>query len=221
MNFNWNIQKTLLTNKRSFQLNLEYASSCQSLAIFGPSGAGKTTLIKMIAGLITPDTGHIHIKDRVIFDKRQKINLKPQQRNLAYFFQNYSLFPHLTVQQNIAFPLKKWIFNPTKNKNYTEISALLEKFELLNLAHQYPHELSGGQQQRVALARTLITKPKLLLLDEPFSMLDCQLRQRLRVEIKHIQKQIGCLLLIISHDLKDIDFFTEDVLSLEDGKLKK
>ncbi|MDI2091300.1 ATP-binding cassette domain-containing protein [Commensalibacter oyaizuii] len=219
MNFNWNIQKTLLTDQRSFQLNLEYASSCQSVAIFGSSGSGKTTLIKIIAGLLMPDTGFIKIQDCIFFDNIQKINLKPQQRNLAYFFQFYSLFPHLTVQQNIAFSLKKGIFNPSKNQYKTEISELLERFELSNLAYHYPHELSGGQQQRVALARVLVTKPKLLLLDEPFSMLDHQLRQRLRVEVKSIQQQIGCLLLIISHDSEDINFFAEDVLLLENGKL--
>lgn len=221
MNFSWNIQKTLLTPQRSFQLTLEYASSCQSVAIFGPSGAGKTTLIKMIAGLIAPDTGFINIGDRIFFDEIQQINLKPQQRNLAYFFQAYSLFPHLTVQQNISFSLKRGIFNPMKHQFSKEVVGLLERFELSNLAHQYPHELSGGQQQRVALARALITKPKLLLLDEPFSMLDYQLRQRLRVEIKKIQQQINCLLLIISHDPEDIDFFADDVVVLEDGKLKK
>lgn len=220
MNFNWNIQKTLLTDQSSFQLNLEYASSCQSLAIFGPSGAGKTTLIKIIAGLMIPDAGFITIKNNIFFDDKQKINLKPQQRNLAYFFQAYSLFPHLTVQQNITFPLKKGFFNPGKHQYSTEVSDLLEQFELSNLAHQYPHELSGGQQQRVALARALITKPKLLLLDEPFSMLDYQLRQRLRVEVKRIQKQINCLLLIISHDPEDINFFADEVLSLKNGKLK-
>lgn len=220
MNFNWNIQKTLLTPQSSFQLTLEYASSCQSVAISGPSGAGKTTLIKMIAGLVTPDMGFINIGDRIFFDEIQQINLKPQQRNLAYFFQAYSLFPHLTVQQNISFSLKKGIFNPTKHQFSKEVEGLLERFELSHLAHQYPHELSGGQQQRVALARALITKPKLLLLDEPFSMLDYQLRQRLRDEIKNIQQQINCLLLIISHDPEDIDFFADDVLFLEDGQLK-
>lgn len=220
MNFNWNIQKILLTPQSSFQLTLEYASSCQSVAIFGPSGAGKTTLIKMIAGLVTPDTGFINIGDRIFFDEIQQINLKPQQRNLAYFFQAYSLFPHLTVQQNISFSLKRGIFNPTKHQFSKEVEGLLERFELSHLAHQYPHELSGGQQQRVALARALITKPKLLLLDEPFSMLDYQLRQRLRDEIKNIQQQINCLLLIISHDPEDIDFFADDVLFLEDGQLK-
>ncbi|EUK17807.1 ABC transporter ATP-binding protein [Commensalibacter papalotli (ex Servin-Garciduenas et al. 2014)] len=221
MNFNWNIQKTLLTNQSSFQLNLEYASSCQSIAIFGPSGAGKTTLIKIIAGLMIPDAGSITIKNNVFFDDKQKINLKPQQRNLAYFFQTYSLFPHLTVQQNIAFSLKKGFLNPGKHRYNTEVSELLEQFELSNLAHQYPHELSGGQQQRVALARALITKPKLLLLDEPFSMLDYQLRQRLRVEVKYIQQQINCLLLIISHDPEDINFFADDVLSLKNGKMER
>ncbi|CAI3941974.1 ABC-type sulfate/molybdate transport systems [Commensalibacter communis] len=221
MNFIWNVQKTLLAGQRSFQLHLEYASSCKSVAIFGPSGAGKTTLIKMIAGLLQPDIGLIKIGSCVFFDKKQKINLKPQQRNLAYFFQSYSLFPHLTVQQNISFPLKKGIFNSTKKYNNLEISLLLERFELVNLAHQYPHELSGGQQQRVALARALITKPKLLLLDEPFSMLDYQLGKRLRSEVKAIQQQINCLLLIISHDQEDVDFFAEDVLILENGKLKK
>ncbi|CAI3943750.1 ABC transporter ATP-binding protein [Commensalibacter papalotli (ex Botero et al. 2024)] len=221
MNFNWNIQKTLLTNQSSFQLNLEYASSCQSIAIFGPSGAGKTTLIKIIAGLMIPDAGSITIKNNVFFDDKQKINLKPQQRNLAYFFQTYSLFPHLTVQQNIAFSLKKGFLNPCKHRYNTEVSELLEQFELSNLAHQYPHELSGGQQQRVALARALITKPKLLLLDEPFSMLDYQLRQRLRVEVKYIQQQINCLLLIISHDPEDINFFADDVLSLKNGKMER
>lgn len=219
MLFQFNIRKKLQGTRHYFHLDIEYASNARSIVVSGPSGSGKTSLLRMIAGLVSPDTGRIEIDGHVLFDAGQNINLKPQQRNLAYLFQGYSLFPHLTVQQNISFPLVKGIFNPCRSCQFESVRLWMERFELTELAGNYPHELSGGQQQRVALARALVTEPGLLLLDEPFSMLDSRLRHKLRYEVKDIQNQIHCLLMVISHDDEDIDCFGEHVLYLNHGKV--
>lgn len=217
MIFQIKISKKLQNSYHFFQLNIDYQSDQNSIVIVGSSGAGKTTLLRMVAGLMKPDTGIIQVQENIYFDSSQTINLKPQQRNLAYLFQNYSLFPHLTVQQNIAFPLVQGIFNPRRQQTFAEVRKWMQRFELIDLAYQYPHELSGGQQQRVALARALVTRPQLLLLDEPFSMLDSRLRHKLRYEVKAIQKQLQCLLIVISHDDEDVECFGKALLSLKNG----
>lgn len=214
MLFQINIQKLLKNSHHSFHLDVNFMSECRSIVVSGPSGSGKTTLLKMIAGLISPDNGSIQIHHKSFFDRQQKINLRPQERNLAYLFQSYSLFPHLTVKQNISFSLVKGIMNPRVGQDFTIVQDWMNRLEIIDYSECYPHELSGGQQQRVALARALVAQPDLLLLDEPFSMLDSRLRRKLRYEIKKIQQQLQCLMIVISHDDEDVECFGEDILFL-------
>lgn len=213
------IKKTIKTKSHCFNLDVAFTQAKQRLIIYGNSGAGKTMLLQTIAGLITPDEGHIQSQNTLLFHSEQQINLSPQQRDLSYLFQDYMLFPHLTVRQNISFSLKKGLFNPSTKKRYAIVEEWLEKFELTPLANQYPQQLSGGQKQRTALARALVTQPKLLLLDEPFSALDTALRDRMRKEILELQQHLQIPMILISHDSKDIDTFGEQTINLINGKI--
>lgn len=178
-------------------------------AIVGESGSGKTTLLRLIAGLERPDSGSIKIKNTVVSDDTQII--PPQQRHVGLVFQDYALFPHLTVEQNIAFGLKK-------NKK-ERVSNLLQLIRLEGYGKSYPAELSGGQEQRVALARTLALNPELLLLDEPFSNLDVGLKSELRQEIYKIVKQVGTSMIFITHDLFDAIDIADEIIFLKKGRI--
>lgn len=219
MQLELNIQKTLKSATHTFMLDVKFTSNSKRIVIFGPSGAGKTMILKSIAGLITPDIGQIKLAEKVLFDSARKINLKPQQRNLAYLFQNYSLFPHLTVQQNIAFSLTKGIFNPSRHNHFSEVTKWMETLELSALANHYPYQLSGGQQQRTAMARALVTNPSVLLLDEPFSALDHTLRKKIRTEINELQQQLDIPIILITHDIEDVELFGEHILDINNGSL--
>ena len=185
------IAKKYIGKNRVFKIDLHLQSDAQRLVLFGASGAGKTQILKILSGLSIPDKGRIVFDNTVLFDQERSINLPPKQRSLAYVFQEYALFPHLTVLQNIAFPLNQGWFNKGQKFTNEDIEKWIEKFDLKSLVYQYPHQLSGGQSQRVALARALVSKPKALLLDEPFSALDQNLRQTLRQELQDLQAQFS------------------------------
>lgn len=219
MQIELDIKKTLTSASHSFRLDVRFSSNSKRIVIFGPSGAGKTMILQSIAGLVTPDSGYIKLASKTLFDTKQKINLKPQQRKLAYLFQNYSLFPHLTVKQNICFALKKGIFNPRQSANYAEVTKWLEILELSPLANHYPHQLSGGQQQRTAMARALVANPEVLLLDEPFSALDLTLRKKIRSEISELQQQLDIPTVLITHDIEDVNLFGEHIIEINNGSL--
>ena len=161
MLWNISIQKQYQTAKRTFALDVQLQSNAQRLVLYGPSGAGKTQLLKMLAGLVVPDTGFIHFSNSVLFDRQQSIHVPPQTRRLAYMFQDYALFPHLTVVQNIGFSLTKGWLNPPRHRTPPEVEVWLEKFDLQPLADQYPHQLSGGQRQRIVIAMAMVLKPAL------------------------------------------------------------
>lgn len=184
------------------------------IAITGPSGAGKTTLLRQIAGLVTPDFGHIKFGNEIWLDTNQKKFQSPQLRNIGFVFQDYALFPHLTVKDNLLFALKK-------GENQKIINELLASVELTQLAYRKPHQLSGGQQQRVALARALVRQPDLLLLDEPLSSLNHTMRLRLQEYLLKLQKHQGFTMLIVSHDLGEIFRMANKVFVLENGKVIK
>ena len=213
------ISKKMRSGKQEFHLNLSYASSSDRLVILGPSGSGKSLLLQMIAGLLTPDAGYLKLAGRTLFDHKQRINLTPQQRQVAFLFQNYALFPHLSVRQNVAFSLRSGLFNPsTKIVNKT-VDYWLDNFGLEPVQHQRPHELSGGQRQRTALARALVTKPQALLLDEPFSALDPDLRIHMRKELRELQERLAVPLILITHDVEDVKAFSNETLCLKDGQI--
>jgi len=213
------ISKTMRSGQREFHLQLNYASSGDRLVILGPSGSGKSLLLQMIAGLLTPDSGYLKLAGRTLFDQQQGINLTPQQRQVAFLFQNYALFPHLSVRQNIAFGLRRGLFNPRPQMASETVDYWLENFGLESVQEQRPHELSGGQRQRTALARALVTQPRALLLDEPFSALDPDLRIHMRKELRELQERLAVPLILITHDVDDVKAFSDETLCLKDGHI--
>jgi len=208
------IRKTLRSGKQSFQLDVRLSTDSQRIVIIGPSGSGKSLTLKAIAGLLRPDAGHIRLDDRILFDAARGIDLPPQKRELAYVFQDYALFPHLTVRQNIAFPLAGGWFNPRRRDRHAQADYWCDAFQLGHVADQYPDELSGGQKQRTALARALVTRPRALLLDEPFAALDRDLRALMRKELKELQQRLRVPMVLITHDPEDAEVFGEHVLDL-------
>ncbi|EAK0964176.1 ATP-binding cassette domain-containing protein [Campylobacter upsaliensis] len=180
-------------------------------AIFGESGAGKTTLLRILAGLITPQKGFIRVGNEIWLDLKKGINLSPQKRSLGFVFQDYALFPNMSVRENLAYA----------TQNQRKIDELLELIGLKELANSRPKELSGGQAQRVALARALAKEPKILLLDEPLSALDFKMRSHLQEELLKILKHFKTTALLVSHDLAEIYRLSARVLQLSGGKIIK
>ncbi|MCK9236938.1 MAG: ATP-binding cassette domain-containing protein [Thiopseudomonas sp.] len=213
------ISKTMRSGKREFHLQIKYASSNDCLVVLGPSGSGKSLLLQMIAGLLKPDSGYLKLAGRTLFDQQQGINLTPQQRQVAFLFQNYALFPHMSVRQNIAFSLRRGLFNPSSKITSKRVDYWLDNFGLEPVQHQRPHELSGGQRQRTALARALVTEPRALLLDEPFSALDPHLRAHMRKELRELQERLAVPLILITHDVEDVKAFPTTTLRLKDGSV--
>lgn len=212
------LRKRFETRKHHFELDVSFQSSARRLVLFGPSGAGKSMTLKLIAGLETPDDGHVVLNEMRLFDRRQKIDLSPQQRGMGYVFQDYALFPHLTVTQNIAFGLRRGLFNPGRTVQHEAVSRWIGAFRLESVANQYPAQLSGGQRQRTALARALVAGPGALLLDEPFAALDRLLRLRLRHELRELLEQIDIPLILITHDEEDVAALADAVVSIENGR---
>lgn len=213
------LEKTLTSPRRRFQLQLGFTCSDQRLLVYGPSGSGKSLLLQLLGGLQTPDSGYIRLAGRTLFDADHKINLPARQRRIAYLFQDYTLFPHLTARQNIAFGLRRGLLNPGRNICSQAVDQWLERFSLQDAQHLYPYQLSGGQRQRTALARALIMEPAAVLLDEPFSALDPPLRQHMREQLATLQSQLNIPMIMISHDPVDLEFFAAAVVHIENGQL--
>ncbi len=209
--------KTLCSRHRTFTLKVALQSAAQRIVIHGPSGSGKSMTLRTIAGLLAPDAGHVCVNGRTLFDSTQGIDLPTQARQVGYLFQDYALFPHLTVRQNIAFGLNRhWL--PTRRTQHDErVDYWLAAFQLEGLCHHHPHELSGGQRQRTALARTLVTQPQILLLDEPFAALDQALRDTLRAELDAVQRRLDIPMILITHDREDVAAFGDDVFHMDNG----
>lgn len=184
------------------------------VSIYGKSGAGKTSLLQMIAGLLSPDAGEIICDDKTWFQSKTKLNLKPQQRSISYMFQEYALFPNMTVRENLLFALEK-------NQDLSIVDELIAITELHLLEHKKPEALSGGQQQRVALARALVRKPKILLLDEPFSALDEGIKTKLQEYILQLHAQYKMTCILVSHDREAHIKLSDRVLFMEDGSIQK
>ena len=183
------------------------------VALFGESGAGKTTILRILAGLLAPDKGLIRFGNSVWYDSEKKINLPSQQRNISFMFQDYALFPNMTAEQNIRFA------QPVRNE--PEVNELLGIFGLSEFGQRKPSGLSGGQKQRVALARALARKPQLLLLDEPLSALDADLRNILQDKIIQAHQMSGVTTILVSHDLNEVFRMATHVLCLENGVITR
>lgn len=214
------IKHTVWAGPREFSLDIALTSQASRIALFGPSGAGKTLTVQAIAGLLRPDSGRIVVNNEVLFDSENAICLAPQARRLAYLFQDYVLFPHLTVAQNIGFGLNKGWSNPRATAILPAAAQRwVDAFELASVLHSYPSEISGGQKQRVALARALATEPKLLLLDEPLAALDVNLRMRMRDELAALQAQVNIPMVLITHDAADTRVLADVVYRIENGRV--
>jgi ABC-type sulfate/molybdate transport systems ATPase subunit len=199
----------------SFQLDAVFAARGSVTALVGPSGSGKTLTLRAIAGAIEPDEGRIRLGDELLLDVHRGIILPPQARRVGYVPQQYALFPHLTVAQNIGFGLTGLPRGDRENR----VQDLLQLIELAPAANLKPRQLSGGQQQRVALARALAVQPRLLLLDEPFAALDTLIRQELRERLRELQKELGFWALIVTHDPEDAAVLATESFQFDQGRV--
>ncbi len=208
-------QKKLISASGEMLLSVETTIKEGSLVtLYGKSGAGKTTILRILGGLTQPDSGKISIHNSVWLDTSKKINLKPQKRKVGFVFQDYALFPNMTVKENLEFAF-------IKGEDNNIINHLIEMVELGELQHRYPLTLSGGQQQRVALARALVQKPKILMLDEPLSALEEEIRYKLQQYILTVHKEFGLTTILISHDISEVLRMSDTVIELENGKIIK
>jgi len=187
------------------------------LALLGPSGCGKTTTLRLIAGFETPDAGRITIAGRTVADARDGAHVEPEARGVGIVFQDYALFPHLTVGENVAFGLPR----SGRSARGERVGQILDLVGLAELADRYPHELSGGQQQRVAVARALAPAPAVILLDEPFSNLDADLRAQMRDEVEKILRSTGTTAIFVTHDQEEAFTIADQVGVLDCGRLEQ
>ena len=199
-----------------FRLSVKFEAKDGVMGILGPSGCGKSMTLRCIAGVERPDVGKIVLDGVTLFDSEQRINLKPQQRQVGYLFQNYALFPNMTVRQNILCGAKR---EKDKAKREELLAHCIELIQLTGLEKHYPAQLSGGQQQRVALARILVNQPKLLMLDEPFSALDTHLREKLLVEMKGILERFGGVSIAVTHSRDEAYDLCGTIALMEDGHI--
>ncbi|SPF51483.1 Spermidine/putrescine import ATP-binding protein PotA [Candidatus Desulfosporosinus infrequens] len=184
--------------------------------LLGPSGCGKTTLLRILAGLETPDTGEIHMENECLFSRKLKVNKPIHLRNFGMVFQDFALWPHMTVFENIAFGLKATGQKKDLKKHVLEA---IEMVRLQGMEHRYPHQLSGGQQQRVAFARAVVMKPKLVLFDEPLSALDALLRDEMRIELINLVRNIGLTAVYVTHDQTEALAMSDEIVVMNKGEI--
>ena len=200
-----NIEKKL----NHFVLNAEFIVENQILCIMGESGSGKTSILNSIAGLLTPDKGEIILDDNILFS--DKINLKPQERKIGYVFQDYALFPNMSVKDNIFF------MNP--DINYTKL--LIEKLGIEYLLGNFPNTLSGGEKQKVSIVRALANKPRLLLMDEPFSSIDEKFKNKFYEELIEIKKSLDIPIIMVTHNRVEAEILSDRLIFIDKGKIVK
>jgi molybdate transport system ATP-binding protein len=198
-----------------FELNLELKAAAGVTVLFGASGSGKTLTLDCIAGFVTPDSGRILLDDEILFDAAAKVNLRPQSRNCGYVFQNYALFPHMTLRENLAFAAER----KPRLERHRRVNEMLEKFQLSGVSGRRPHEVSGGEKQRCSIARALIGEPKLLLLDEPARGLDAPLRAGLYATLRQVRADFGVPILLVTHDLDECFELADEMLVLREGRV--
>jgi iron(III) transport system ATP-binding protein len=212
-------------------LNVEYGSNTvlhdvgfhvaegEFFTLLGPSGCGKTTTLLSLAGFVRPTAGAIRCGESTFVDCARKVNVRAERRNLGMVFQSYAIWPHMTVAQNVAFPLK--VRRTSRRETRSRVAEALELVELDGLQARYPHELSGGQRQRVALARALVYAPSVLLLDEPFSNLDAKLRERARSWLKQLQQRLGLTTVFVTHDQDEAMSMSDRIVVMDAGHIQQ
>ncbi len=195
-----------------FALDVRFSSDAKRIGILGTSGAGKSMILKCIAGIEKPDNGLIRIDDHILYDGEKRINIKPQKRKVGYMFQDYALFPHMTVRDNIGIGIRE-----NRGDKDGIVDGFLERFQLKGLEKRFPPELSGGQQQRVALARILACRPDAILLDEPFSSLDINLKDRLFHEMTKLLEDYRGTVILVTHNRDEAYRFSDELLVIHQG----
>ena len=211
----FDLKKVLGTDEGSMDLSLQLSIKPGSfVTLYGPSGAGKTSTLRILAGLLRPDSGTLQVNGQTWYDSNNKINLPPQNRKVGFVFQDYALFPHMTVRQNLEYAAS------TKSKGHL-VDELIELMELDGLSSRKPTTLSGGQQQRVALARALAQQPEILLLDEPLAALDYRIRLKLQDYLLKIHRDFNLTTFLVSHDISEINKVSDLVLVMDNGKIAK
>lgn len=210
-------QLTLRSEDRQFDLDVAMRTDSRRTALLGPSGAGKSTVLLAIAGLAPVVKGHLRVDGATLLDTERGINLPARERGVGFVFQDYALFPHLTVEQNLLFGVRR-MGHPVPVGARERIDALLAQFGLEAVRRALPRHLSGGQKQRVALARALATEPRILLLDEPLSALDQDLRNRLRDEMAEMLERVQVPTLLVSHDPQDVWVLAQSVVRIANGR---
>lgn len=201
----------------TFKLKLNIEAENETLALLGSSGCGKSLSLKCIAGVIKPDRGHIELNGRTLFDSARRIDLSPQQRRTGLMFQNYALFPNMTLLQNIKAGARREKNSALREKMTAEI---MDSMGLSELGGRLPSQLSGGQQQRAALARILVSQPEILLLDEPFSALDSHLRFRLEGELRSVIRDFGKTVILVSHDRDEVYRLSDKIAVMNHGRVE-
>ncbi len=201
----------LLKRLGNWKLDIEFSSTASKLVIWGPSGSGKSLTLKLVAGIVKPESGYVRVGGKTLFDSKNGINLPSQERKVGVVFQNYALFPHLNVSQNLGFALGRG------RQSADRVRDMAEKLEISRTLDLYPSQLSGGQSQRVALGRALLADPELVLLDEPFNALDMPLRTRVRCELRELLDEFALPFVIVTHDPEDVRALGEAVAVLENG----
>ncbi len=198
-----------------FQLDVEFEAAAGITALYGPSGAGKTLTLDSISGFVMPDSGRILLDDRILFDAESGVHLKPQQRACGYVFQNYALFPHMTLRENLAFAAHAL----PRLERHRRIAEQPDRFKLTEFAGRYPHELSGGQKQRGSIARSLMANPRIVLLDEPGRGLDPELRGDLHTLVRELRDTLRIPILLVTHDLDECCALADCVLLIDAGRI--
>ena len=198
-----------------FKLQVAFEAGEGVTSLLGPSGCGKSLTLKCIAGIEKPDSGHIELDGRVLYDSKRRINLRPQERHVGYLFQNYALFPNMNLRQNILCGMREKPA-PERERRLREILGMMQ---LEGLEKHKPHQLSGGQQQRVALARILVSDPQVLLLDEPFSALDGHLRDALKIELRDLLQRYGREVLMVTHDRAEAYNMSAQIAVMDQGRI--
>lgn len=213
------LRRRLRHGDSRFTLDVRFSSLAPRVALLGPSGSGKTQTLRTLAGIVAPDAGHVRIAGRALADSAAGLALPAPERRLGCVFQDYALFPQLTVRQNVAFGLTRGWRSPPRAVREPAAEQWIERFGLGPVADHFPHQLSGGQRQRTALARALAPQPAALLLDEPFAALDRPLRQRLREELAELQAALALPMLLITHDDEDLRHLADTVVQMEAGRV--
>ena len=215
------VQKTLRAPGSSFFLDTIFMTDDDRIALYGPSGSGKSVLLQCLAGLLAPDEGLIRVGERTLFDSKAGIDVRPRDRGVGLVFQDYALFPHLTVEGNVAFALRRGPWVRLASAERDRVREMLRVFDLEPHARSLPRQISGGQRQRTALARALIVRPQLLLLDEPLAALDPPLRLRVRCELLELLERFDTPMIVVTHDPEDAGTLASTVLYQERGRVTR